>query len=404
MKTLFFGGLARFVMKSILVPFIATLIIAILLLTIDQMLRLFDFVVNENGSITLVWLMLVNLIPEYVAQALPIGFFLGILLAFRRLSVNSEMDVLWGGGASLKQLLAPIFVLGLVLCMVDLVVEGYVQPKAYYRYKQLGYEVRQRLFDAKLHPGEFMRLSDQDVLRFGTLDASGRKGANVFFQSCPDNGKCMAWSAKRGEFINGDSPSQITLQLEDGRQLGNLIDDETPVYFGFKTYHLPITLPSIAAFRARGGVGEEATTLELIEHLARDDVPKDSESWYDYRANLHWRMLNASNFFWLPFLATALGITRKRNQSFTGLVIGMALLITYIEVSQAMMVRSEQGQLPPWEGMWLIYGLYALGSMIIFYLVSERPGGVALSGLRDLIGGIANIAGMLARPLFRRFR
>ncbi len=404
MKILFMGGISRFVLKSVLVPVLATLLVAVLLLTIDQMLSLFDFVVNENGSITLVWLMLANLLPEYVAQALPIGFFLGILLAFRRLALNSEIDVLFAGGASLKQLLAPIFMFGTVLCIADVIIEGYVQPKAYYRYKELGYEVRQRLFDAKLHPGQFMKLSDQNVLRFGQLDSSGRRGTQVFFRSCPDSGKCFIASARQGEFIPGDTPSQLTLVMQNGRQLAYLLNDKTPVYLDFDTLHLPITLPEIAAFRERGSIAEEHTTIELIQQLGIIDKVKEATQYADLRANLHFRTMNALAFFWLPFLAIALGITRKRNESFAGLVIGLGLLVSYIEISQAMAVRAELGELSPWSGIWVVFALFAFGSMTLFFFVSERPGGMAFTGLRNVIGKMIDFVLSLARPLFRRVR
>ena len=59
-----------------------------MLLLLDKMLRLFDFVVSEGGPVSVVWQMLANLIPEYLALGIPIGLLLGILLAFRRLALS----------------------------------------------------------------------------------------------------------------------------------------------------------------------------------------------------------------------------------------------------------------------------------------------------------------------------
>ena len=54
-----------------------------MLLVLDKMLRLFDFVAAEGGPVSVVWRMLANLIPEYLSLGIPIGLLLGILLAFR---------------------------------------------------------------------------------------------------------------------------------------------------------------------------------------------------------------------------------------------------------------------------------------------------------------------------------
>ena len=86
----------RYLARLILVPLVGTLCLAAMLLILDRMLRLFDFVVSEGGPVTVVWRMLANLIPEYLGLAIPVGLTLGILLAFRKLALSSELDALRG--------------------------------------------------------------------------------------------------------------------------------------------------------------------------------------------------------------------------------------------------------------------------------------------------------------------
>ena len=74
--------------------------LAAMLLVLDKMLRLFDFVVSEGGPVSVVWRMLANSIPEYLSLGIPIGLLLGILLAFRRLALSSELDSLRAVGLS----------------------------------------------------------------------------------------------------------------------------------------------------------------------------------------------------------------------------------------------------------------------------------------------------------------
>ena len=95
----------RYLAKLILVPLIGTLCLAAMLLILDRMLRLFDFVVSEGGPVTVVWRMLANLIPEYLGLAIPVGLTLGILLAFRKLALSSELDTLRAVGLGYGRLL-----------------------------------------------------------------------------------------------------------------------------------------------------------------------------------------------------------------------------------------------------------------------------------------------------------
>ena len=49
--------------------------------------------------------MLANLLPEYLSLGIPIGLMLGILLAFRKLALSSELDALRGIGIGFGRLL-----------------------------------------------------------------------------------------------------------------------------------------------------------------------------------------------------------------------------------------------------------------------------------------------------------
>ena len=55
----------RYLTKTIAIPLVGTLLLAAMLLVLDKMLRLFDFVVTAGGPVSVVWRMLANLLPEY---------------------------------------------------------------------------------------------------------------------------------------------------------------------------------------------------------------------------------------------------------------------------------------------------------------------------------------------------
>jgi lipopolysaccharide export system permease protein len=49
---------------------------------------------QEGGPVSVVWRMLANLLPEYLSLGIPIGVMLGILLAFRKIAMSSELDAM----------------------------------------------------------------------------------------------------------------------------------------------------------------------------------------------------------------------------------------------------------------------------------------------------------------------
>lgn len=397
----FFGQINRFVLTSILVPFFGTMAVAIFLLTTDQMLRLFNFVVNENGPISLVFMMLGNLLPEYVALSLPISFFIGILVAFRRLSLNSELEVITGNGVSLRNLLPPILAFGFILAAADAYIEGTIKPQSLYRYQQLGFMAQQHVFTSKLRPGEFLPLSDSQVLRFATIDKTGRQGKQVFFRTCDTDKPCSVITAKDGIFATSKNKGHLVLHLKDGRQLVHFLDDDHPMFLDFDRLDIDILLPDLPAFRERADIGEEATNGEILKVL-RDPEARHTERFHNYRANLHGRIINALSFFALPFLAISFGLTSKRRNSYGGIILGIGSLILYLEVIQSATVWAKEATLSPWLGMWPVLGLFTLSSIVLFVYVSEIPGAQVLAPLRRVFFDCVSAIKSYLAPLQRR--
>src|SRR5919107_3017366 len=116
----------RYLAKLIFVPLLGTLCLAAMLLLMDRMLRLFDFVVSEGGPVTVVWRMLANLIPQYLGLGIPIGLMLGVLLAFRRLALSSELDALRAVGLGYGRLLRVPYLFAIALMAANLVIVGFI--------------------------------------------------------------------------------------------------------------------------------------------------------------------------------------------------------------------------------------------------------------------------------------
>src|SRR5688500_2206260 len=60
--------LDRYLARNIAIPLIGTLVLAAMLLVLEKMLRLFDFVITAGGPVSVVWRMLANLLPEYFSR------------------------------------------------------------------------------------------------------------------------------------------------------------------------------------------------------------------------------------------------------------------------------------------------------------------------------------------------
>jgi lipopolysaccharide export system permease protein len=370
----------RYLTKQIAIPLIGTLLLAAMLLVLDKMLRLFDFVVTTGGPVSVVWRMLANLLPEYFSLGIPIGLMLGILLAFRKLALSSELDALRGIGAGFGRLLRVPYAYAVALMLVNLFIVGWLQPWTHYGYERLRFDLRSGALGASMKVGEFNQLGRKFTLRIDRSEERGTQLHGIFVQVDDRSGTSVAATAERGRFLSTDDPDVILFRLERGRLIQDSPKFQTPRTLGFDLYDLPITLPRVDSFRQRGH--EELDELTLPE-LFRDgylrDVPQEHR--LGAQANFHFRVAEVLMMLMLPLLAVALAVPPKRSSSALGIFMGIVIVVAYHKVNQYAEQAASQGRMEPILALWI--PLIALAVLIfwMYHVLAHRPGGQPIGAI-----------------------
>lgn len=352
------GLLDRYILRSVATPLTLALCVAAMLLLIEHMLRLFDFVLAEQGPVDVVWRMLANLVPHYLSLALPLGAFLGVLLAFRNLSMSSELDAMKSSGASFGRLMRPIFALLVLLAIFDFVLVGYIKPYARYEYDRIRFDVTSGAFGIKIPQGEFVDITDDVTIRLGAVDATAKEAQDIFLEMREQNGRRTVITAEKGGISTTPDITRLLLKLSKGRQLFVDNNGERLRTLDFETFDLEIALPAIAVFRPRGGEADEATFSEIVA-LLNEPSARSSPLWLPYRAQFHWTIIHPLTFLTLPILAVAMGVTSRRKTSNLKPVLGVAILIVYHELLEEWgLVNAALGYLSPYFSMWGLMALF----------------------------------------------
>src|ERR1700679_932800 len=109
----------RYLLRQIIPTLLVTLFIAAVVLAMDRLMRLLDIAVGNGVSTLVVFQMLFNLLPHYISLALPVGLFLGVLLSFRKLSMQSELDAINASGIGMVQLIRPAIGLAFIMMILN---------------------------------------------------------------------------------------------------------------------------------------------------------------------------------------------------------------------------------------------------------------------------------------------
>lgn len=385
----------RYLVRLIMVPLVASLVIAAMLLLLDKMLKLFDFVMNEGGPVSVVWRMLGNLIPEYLSLGIPIGVLLGILLGFRQLALSSELDALRAVGISYNRLLRVPFIFAFVFALVNLGIVGFLQPYSRYAYEGLRFELRSGALGASIKVGEFAKLGKGMTLRVERSENQGRDLFGLFVRAEAKDGKSLAVTADTGTFLSTDDPDVILLRLRKGTLVHSNSPTLLPRVLSFDQHDLPINLPSMESFRVRGDRNLELTIPELTRVLA--DPGTGAAEKLQSEATLNRRIVQCVVMFLLPFLAVALAVPPKRSTSALGVFVAIVMLVTYHKITEYGERMGAIGRVDPVLAQWVPFVLFSALCLWMYYVLAYRPGGQPIGFLDRWFGKLGAALAKLMR-------
>ncbi|HEX7657475.1 MAG TPA: LptF/LptG family permease [Sphingomonas sp.] len=377
----------RYMARLIAVPLISTLTIAAMLLVLDRIRRLFDFVATEGGPLSVIWRMLANLLPEYLGLGVPIGLLLGVLLTFRKLAISSELDVMRGLGMSYGRLLRVPYMYAIALAAINLGIVGFIQPYARYNYEGLRFELRTGALGASIKVGEFTNFGNKMTLRIEKSEDKGRKLTGIFLHRQNDNGGWLGATAQSGQFLATDDPNTIIFRLTNGTLIDNEPGFKTPRVLNFTVDDLPIPLPKYENFRQRGGRNLELTLPELAFYSRDKAITPDVRA--SSRAEFHFRVVEVATMFLLPLMGLALGVPPKRSTSALGVFLGIVLIVAYHKINQYAADVGALGKIDPLIALWVPFALFAALILWMYHTIAYVPGGQPIGALERVFSKIA---------------
>ena len=393
------GLIDRYLARSIAVPLIGSLVLAAMLLVLDKMLRLFQFVVAAGGPVGVVWRMLANLLPEYLSLGIPIGLMLGILLAFRKLALSSELDALRGIGFGFGRLLRVPYFYAVPMMLLNLGIVGYLEPYTEYRYESLRYELKSGALGAAIKVGEFNQLGKKLTLRIDRSEDQGTRLHGIFVQTDQANGMSIAATAEQGRFLSTDDPDTILFRLTKGRLIQDSPKFAAPRTLAFDSYDLPINLPAIDQFRHRGGNGSDEIYLHELWRLGYGGAARDRHQLLEAQSGFNFRLVEVLMMLLLPLLAVALAVPPKRSSSALGIFVAILTVIAYHKINQYAQQAGTNGQFNPLVALWVPLLVFSAMIAWMYHVLAHKPGGQPIGALERAADRAARLVrGLMPKP------
>jgi lipopolysaccharide export system permease protein len=378
--------LDRYLLNRIMWPLLATVMIALAAMLLERMVRLLDLVVAKGGPILFVLRMLANLIPHYLGLALPIAFFIGILMAISRLSADSELDAMNATGVSLYRLLAPVMVIAVILVGCGSVIFGFLQPYTRYAYRALVFIVTETAWESALERGSFFSGFGNFTIMANDISDGGRQLNGIFLHEERPNGGSTTTTAEVGRVFRSTDDLGLILRLENGVRVdAGLISKEATV-LSFDSLTIPLDASmGPKAFRVRGNTHAELTLPELFQALRN---PPEGTNYDQAITAIHSRIVRAASFVFLPLIAMPLGMTVRRSRRSVSLGVGIVILLLYHYLIEMAAGFAASGSISPYLAFWVPFALFTGFGLWCFHVTATRPGANPFNRVLSAIDGL----------------
>ncbi|WP_339545608.1 LPS export ABC transporter permease LptF [Pseudomonas sp. RA_35y_Pfl2_P32] len=297
-------------------------------------------------------------LPGFLQLILPLGLFLGILLAYGRLYLESEMTVLSATGMSQRRLFAyTLFPATLVALLVAWLSLGLAPQGANQFQLLLNKQDALTEFDT-LEPGRFQSLRDGTRVTYTEKLSDDRINlAGVFISqkneasASKDRGISVLVAEKGRQEIKPDGNRYLI--LDNGYRYDGNPGQANYRIIKYDTYGVLLPKPDVS---------DEVTDRDAISTaklLGSDDVRS--------RAELQWRLSLPLLVFIVTLMAVPLSRVNPRQGRFLKLLPAILLYMAYLTILIAARGALEKGKLPPALGLWWVHGIFLVIGLGLLY-------------------------------------
>ncbi|HXW09931.1 MAG TPA: LPS export ABC transporter permease LptF [Steroidobacteraceae bacterium] len=331
--------LDRYLLREVASTFIAVTGVLLVVLMSNQFARVLGQAAQNDfaGPIVLTLLGLTTL--QQLTLLVPIGLFLGIVLALGRLYHESEMTAMTACGVGPLRIYKPIVLLSLVVAALLAVLSFRVVPAAWQKSQDLRVAALRAAQFGALEPGRFRSFAGGDAVFYAERVGEQGELYDVFVQRNVGD-KLEVAMAERAVQRGAGQAEQLFI-LYDGRRYEGVPGAADWRIVEFREHGIPVQLPDTKKVKNR----EE---MKSTPALLGSDAPRD-------RAELAWRTAVPIMALALMVLAVPIARLRPRQGRFTRVGLAVLAYFLYSNLLAAARVWIEKDAPAGQLGLWWVH-------------------------------------------------
>jgi len=359
----------RYLTKEVLLAAVAVTSMLLLVLFCQQIVRYLNFAAIGKVPTSILLQLISFEVPYFLAILLPLGLYLGILLAYGRLYADNEMSILQMSGFGHSRVLRLTAHIGLAAMGVVLFLMLWVNPMLSAKRQVLmtSNEVTLHMIQT-LMPGRFQASpGGRHVIYVEKLSRDRQRAQHVFWAQEKNSGEeagnsiwTVVFAHEGYQVQDTQSQDQFFVTTNGYRYEGTPGQNDYKI-IQFKKHAVRITQQHPQALH---DVAETQSTLQLWK---RYDDPK-------WAAELQWRFSIGIATFLLALLAVFLSEIRKRQGRYIMIFPAVLIYVIYFNLLTIARHWMEHGVVPISIGIWWVHG-FMIVSLSVLLVCTARLGG-----------------------------
>jgi lipopolysaccharide export system permease protein len=349
--------LDRYLLREVVLTFVAVTGVLLVILVSNQFARVLGQAAQTGlpGSVVATLIGLTTL--QQLTVLVPIGLFLGIVLALGRLYHESEMTAMTACGVGPLAIYRPIVVLTVVVAALLALLSMQIVPAAGARAQAIRVQALRAAQFGALEPGRFRTFASGEAVFYAEKVSREGQLEGVFVQRRNEERVEIAVAA-RAEQRGAGQPEQVFV-LFDGLRYEGIPGRPEWRIVEFEEHGIPVRMPEYAPKRERR---ELRPTRDLLGSAEGAD-----------RAELAWRIAVPVMSVVLMVLAVPLARLRPRQGRFARVGLAVLAYFIYSNLVAAVRVWIEKGSPGGALGLWWVH-LLPLGLAAWLLWREARPG------------------------------
>ncbi len=339
-----------YILTEVFTPFLGGMIFFTFILLMFQMLRLATAMIEHNAPFIIMMKIVGYMIITFLPIVIPLAFLLSILIAFGRLSGDSELVALKANGVSVFRLSLPVFFISFFVALATLGLNLSWVPQAKYGWRSTMIKMTNTSPIATIRESTFTTGFFGLLIYAENVDVKTERMRNVFLYDERDPKAPRTIVAPSGQIIpikvDSDLGAAVELKLFDGEIHSNDIASTSYSKTIFHEYRVYLKVEE-GANLATGNV----TNYKYSDIMKYIETPLDERTRNELFTEIWSRWLSPLIPILFVLIGIGFGSSRGRTPPPSAGLVTILVIVPLYLIQTVCQNYGHEGKLPPFVAM-----------------------------------------------------